>query len=440
MVLCLFMEGGTPASDRKGNIVSIYGSGILCRSMEVVMLLIKNAHILTMVGAEYKCGYVLIDKGKIAGIGEGWYEPESNMPQGKAAGGCGENEIQMEIDAGHGYLLPGLIDAHCHIGLWEDSTGFEGEDGNEMTDPVTPQLRAIDGVYHSDRAFKEAVENGITTVVTGPGSANVIGGQFAALKTYGRRIEEMILKEPLAMKTALGENPKTVYNEKRQTPMTRMATAALLRESLMKAREYKQLLEDFEKDRENNDKPDYDFKLESLVKVLNGEIHLKTHAHRADDILTAIRIAKEFNIKITIEHATEGHLIKDILVEEKIPVIVGPLLTDRSKVELRNQSLKAPGILAKAGVKVAIMTDHPCIPIQYLPLCAAMAVKEGMPGEEALKAITINAAQITGIDSRVGSLEVGKDADIAIFDRHPLDLMSKVVLTIINGNIVYRAV
>lgn len=404
---------------------------MLCLFMEVGMLLIKNAHILTMAGVEYKSGYILVDGGKIVSIGEGHYLPETGLPQKK--------DIVTVIDAESKYLLPGFIDAHCHIGLWEDSTGFEGEDGNEMTDPVTPQLRAIDGVYHSDRAFAEALENGITTVVTGPGSANVIGGQFAALKTAGRRIEEMILKEPLAMKAAFGENPKTVYNEKRQTPMTRMATAALLRENLMKAREYMQLLDEYEKDRENNDKPDYDFKLESLVKVLNGEIHLKAHAHRADDILTAIRIAKEFNINVTIEHATEGYLIKEILVEEKIPVILGPLLTDRSKVELRNQSLKAAGILAKAGVKVAIMTDHPCIPIQYLPLCAAMAVKEGMPEDEALKAITINAAEITGIDSRVGSLEVGKDADLVIFDRHPLELMSKAVLTMINGKIAYRA-
>ena len=391
------------------------------------MLIIKNGKILTMADRAYDNGYIAVDGGKITSVGN-----LSDMPAEMQEKGA---EV---IDAQGGYVLPGLIDAHCHIGLWEDSVGFEGEDGNEMTDPVTPQLRAIDGVYHADRAFSEARENGVTTVVTGPGSANVIGGQFAALKTYGRRVEEMILREPVAMKVAFGENPKTVYYEKRQMPMTRMATAALLRENLMRAREYMQQLEDYEKDREDNDKPEYDIKLEALVKVLRGEIPLKAHAHRADDILTAIRIAREFGVRVTIEHCTEGHLIKDILVEEGVAAVVGPLLTDRSKIELRNQSLKAPGILSGAGIPVAIMTDHPCVPIQYLSLCAAMAVREGMSEEEALKAITIYAARVTGIDDRVGSLEAGKDADIAIFNGHPLDIRSRVVATVINGRVVYK--
>ena len=392
------------------------------------MLLIKNARILTMAGVTYERGYILVEKGKIIKIGEDFSSNSQDFQ--------GENLV--EIDAEGKFVLPGLIDAHCHVGLWEDAVGFEGEDGNEMTDPITPQLRAIDGVYHADRAFTEARESGVTTVVTGPGSSNVIGGQFAALKTYGNRIEDMILKEPVAMKIAFGENPKTVYNEKRQMPMTRMATAALLRENLMKAREYKQLFDEYNSNKKDNDKPEYDIKMESLVKVLEGEIPLKAHAHRADDILTAIRIAKEFGVKITIEHCTEGHLIKDILVEEGVSAVVGPLLTDRSKVELKNQSLETPGILSKAGVKIAIMTDHPCVPVKYLSLCAAMAVKEGMEEEEALKAITINAAQICGISDRVGSLEVGKDADIIMFDGYPLELKSRVIMTIINGNIVYE--
>lgn len=392
------------------------------------MLLIKNGRIMTMAGITYEAGYILVEKGKIFKIGEDINTIKKDIKQ---------DEL-VEIDAAGKFVLPGLIDAHCHIGLWEDAVGFEGEDGNEMTDPVTPQLRAIDGVYHADRSFEEARENGVTTVVTGPGSANVIGGQFAALKTYGRRIEEMILKEPVAMKIAFGENPKTVYNEKRQMPMTRMATAALLRENLAKAKEYKQLLDEYNANPEDNDKPEYDIKLESLIRVLEGEIPLKAHAHRADDILTAIRIAKEFGLKITIEHCTEGHLIKDILVEEGVSAVIGPLLTDRSKVELKNQSLETPGILSKAGVKIAIMTDHPCVPVKYLSLCAAMAVREGMEDEEALKAITINAAQICGISDRVGSLEVGKDADIILFDGYPLELKSRVVMTIINGNIVYE--
>jgi len=395
---------------------------------EAGMLLVKNGKILTMAGTQYENGYILVDRGKIIKIGDNLAQLDEHLVQG--------GDIKV-IDAKGKFVLPGLIDAHCHIGLWEDSVGFEGEDGNEMTDPVTPHLRAIDGIYHSDRAFAEARESGITTVVTGPGSANVIGGQFAALKTYGRRIEEMIIKEPVAMKVAFGENPKAVYSEKRQAPMTRMATAAILRESLMKAKEYKQLLDDYNSNKEDNDKPDFDIKLEALIKVLNKEIPLKAHAHRADDILTAIRIAREFDVDIIIEHCTEGHLIKDILAEEGVAAVVGPLLTDRSKIELRNQSLRNPGELSNAGVMVAIMTDHPCVPIQYLSLCAAMAVREGMKEEDALKAITINAARITGIDDRVGSLEVGKDADIIIFDGHPLELKSRAVTTIIDGKVVY---
>jgi len=389
------------------------------------MLLIRNGKILTMTGTDYDNGYVLIDKGKIIEVGEGK----------KSFRGKKDLEI---IDAEGKYVLPGFIDAHCHIGMWEDAVGFEGEDGNEMTDPVTPHLRAIDGVYYLDRCFREALENGVTTVVTGPGSANVIGGQFAALKTFGRRIEEMIIKEPVAIKVAFGENPKTVYNERKQAPSTRMATAAILRENLMKAKEYMQLWDEYNKDKENADKPEYDIKMEALLKVLRKEIPIKAHAHRADDILTAIRIAKEFDVRITIEHCTEGHLIKDILLEEGVSAIAGPMLTDRSKVELRNMSVKAPGILSKAGVKTAIMTDHPCVPIQYLSLCAALAVREGMDEKEALKAITINAAELTEIEERVGSIEKGKDADIIIMDGHPLEFKTRVVTTIINGQVVYE--
>lgn len=393
------------------------------------MLLIKNGRILTMNGTNYENGYILIDAGKIVEVGE--YPAALNQKI------LHSSDLKI-IDAENKYILPGLIDSHCHVGMWEDSVGFEGDDGNEMTDPVTPHLKAIDAVYYMDRAFADARENGVTTVVTGPGSANVLGGQFAALKTYGRRIEEMVVKEPVALKVAFGENPKTVYNERKMAPTTRMATAAILRESLMKALEYKEMLDKYNSDPEENDKPEYDMKMEALLLALNKEIPIKAHAHRADDILTAIRIAKEFDLRLTIEHCTEGHLIKDILVEEGIPAIVGPSLTDRSKLELRNLSLKTPGVLSKAGVKVAIMTDHPCTPVQYLVLCAAMAVREGMDEMEALKAITINAAQLTGIADRVGSIEVGKDADIAVYDGHPFDIKSKVAITIISGRVVYE--
>jgi imidazolonepropionase-like amidohydrolase len=379
------------------------------------MILIRNGKILTMNDRIYEMGDILIKGKKILDIGENLELPK-------------DAEV---IDAKGMWVMPGIVDAHCHIGMWEDGIGFEGSDGNEATDPVTPELRAIDGINPEDHCFREARENGITTVVTGPGSANVIGGQFTALKTYGRRVDDMVIKEPLALKVAFGENPKWVYDGQKKAPSTRMATAAILRENLIKAQNYKRKLEQGEKDPDKM--PDRDLKMEILVKVLNREIPLKAHAHRADDILTALRIAREFNVDITLDHCTEGHRISDFLLEEEAKVIVGPLFSERSKVELKNMTFKAPGILSKAGVKVAMMTDHPVIPIQYLPVCAAIAVKEGMEEMEALKSITINAAEITGIADRVGSLEPGKDADIVIFDGHPLEFRTRAIWVFIDG-------
>jgi imidazolonepropionase-like amidohydrolase len=400
-------------------------------------MLIINGKILTMADnskkrknnsvISYENGYILIEDGKIKKVG--------SMEKCPAFEDLADANM---IDAKGRYIMPGLVDAHTHIGMTEDSVGFEGDDLNEMTDPVTPQLRAIDGIYHGDRAFEESRQWGVTTVISGPGSSNVICGQFAALKTYGRSVDEMVFKSPCAMKIALGENPKTVYNEKNHTPSTRMATAAILREQLYKAKEYMEAWEEYYKDKEENDKPEYDIKLESLVPVLKRELIVKMHAHRADDILTALRIAKEFDLDVTIDHCTEGYLIKDILKENNTKVILGPLLTDRSKIELRNQNIKAGGVLAKEGVPVAIMTDHPCVPNQYLLLCAAIAVREGMPEKDALKAITINAAKAGGIENRVGSLEIGKDADIIIFSGYPFDYKTKVDMTIINGKVVYH--
>ncbi len=396
-------------------------------------MLIINGNILTMAdrkeqqGKEgpvlsYENGYILVENDKIRAVG-----PMSECP-----------EDTEKIDANVRYVLPGLVDAHTHIGILEDSVGFEGDDANETTDPVTPHLRAIDGIYHTDRSFEEARQWGVTTVISGPGSGNVICGQFAALKTYGRSVDEMIIKEPCALKVAFGENPKSVYHEKNHAPSTRMATAAIFREQLFKAREYMEAWEDYLKDKEENDKPEFDMRLEAIIPALKRELIVKVHAHRADDILTAIRIAKEFNLDITIDHCTEGYLITDILKENKVKVILGPMLTDRSKIELRNQCIGAPGILAKAGIPVAIMTDHPCVPIQHLLLCAAVAVREGMDEEDALRAITINAAKTARIENRVGSLEAGKDADIVIFSGHPFDFRTKVDITIIGGKAVYR--
>jgi imidazolonepropionase-like amidohydrolase len=394
-------------------------------------MLIKNANIMTMAEKKGRSkkfetnlpnGYILISQGKIRDIG-----PMAKCPE--------EDEV---IDANGRIVMPGLVDCHTHIGIMEDSLGFEGDDANELTDPVTPHLRAIDGINHADRSFEEARQWGVTTVVSGPGSGNVICGQFAALKTYGRTVDEMLIKQPCAMKVAFGENPKVVYHEKNHSPSTRMATAAILREQLFKAKEYMEAWEDYRKDSEENDKPEFDIRLESLIPVLKRELIVKIHAHRADDILTAIRIAREFNLRYTIDHCTEGYMIADILKEQQVRPVLGPLLADRSKVELKNQSILAPGILAKQGIPVAIMTDHPCVPQQYLLLCAAVAVREGMPEEDALRAITIRAAQAVGIEDRVGSLEAGKDADLVIFSGHPFDYRTKVDITIINGKVVYR--
>ncbi|ARC84960.1 hypothetical protein U732_4142 [Clostridium argentinense CDC 2741] len=383
------------------------------------MIFIKNANIHTMTKEILDVGAIIVDNGKIVAIGKDLEIPENSTV----------------IDAQGGFLMPGMIDAHCHVGMWENGIGFEGADGNEATDPVTPHLRAIDGINPVDKSFEEALLAGITTVATGPGSANVIGGQFAIMKTYGKRLEEMIIDDCAAMKVAFGENPKRVYDKQNKCPSTRMGTAAVLRENLIKAKNY---VEKQRKSIEGNEKaPEFDMKLEALAKVIKKEIPLKAHAHRADDILTAIRIAKEFGVEISLEHCTEGHLIVDYLKEETLKgIIVGPTLSDRSKFELQNLTFETPAILNSAGLKIALMTDHPVIPLQYLPVCAALAAREGLNEEEALKAITINAAEVLGVDDRVGSIEVNKDADIVIYNGHPFDLRNKVKFVMVNGNIV----
>lgn len=384
------------------------------------MLAIINGHIKTMAGKEFAKGTILVENGKIVAIGD-------NIPLPPGA------EV---IDAAGNLVLPGFIDAHCHIGIFNESVGWEGEDGNEMTDPVTPHMRAIDGIYPEDQAFQDAREAGITTVGTGPGSGNVIGGEFVAMKTAGTVIDKMVLKTPTGLKCAFGENPKRVYGTQKKLPSTRMGTAAVMREALVKAQNYMKKLEKSKDDPEKE--PERDLRLENLVKVLKKEIPLRAHAHRADDILTAIRIAEEFGVNIVIEHCTEGHRIIDELKAHNVAAVVGPSLSNRAKVELKDRTFKTPGILAKAGIKVAIMTDAPVIPIEYLPICAGLAVKHGMDEEEALKAITINAAEITGVADRVGSLEVGKDADIVIMDGSPFEIKSHVLYTIIDGKVVYQ--
>lgn len=384
------------------------------------MLLIKNGKIVSMESNDYSIGSVLIDKGKIIEVGS-YIEP------------CPDYDV---IDAMGSWVLPGLIDAHCHIGIMDENSGFEGRDANEGVDPITPQMRAIDGINPMDQSFYDARKAGITTVMTGPGSANVIGGQFAIIKTFGNVIDEMIIKAPAAMKVSFGENPKKTYNSKNKSPVTRMGIAALLRETFLKAENY---MVKKNKAIDANQYFDKDLKFEALIPVLNGDIPIKAHVHRADDIVTALRIAKEFNLKITLEHCTEGFLITDLIKNSNAPVIAGPLLTAKSKDETKNKSATNPGVLNGAGIKTAICTDHPVVPISYLPLNAGVALREGLHFYEALKAITIYAAEILGIQDTKGSIKEGKDADIAIFDGNPLDISTNTLYTIIQGEIVYTS-
>lgn len=388
------------------------------------MKLIKNGCVYTMEKDIFEHGYIIIDGNKIFETGD---MKQLNFQ---------DEDFEEVYDAAGCFVMPGIVDGHSHIGMWEDGLGFEGADGNEETDPVTPHLRAIDAINPMDKNFEEGLNAGITTSVTGPGSANVIGGQFVALKMYGNCIDDMIIKQPAAVKAALGENPKTVYHGKNQAPTTRMSTAAILREALCKTKEYIVCWEEYNNDKEENEKPEIDFKFEALIPVIKKEIPLKVHVHRADDMFTAIRIAKEFDIDITIEHATEAHLVAERISKEGYPLLIGPNLCDRSKPELKNLDAKAAGILEKAGIKPAIITDHPVIPCQYITMCAALAVKEGMSRLAALEAITINPANYCGIGDRVGSLKVGKDADIAVFSGHPFDYMSQICYVFINGECV----
>lgn len=379
-------------------------------------MLIINGKIYTMAGKPIECGYVRIEGKKIAEVG--------------TMSSLQEKEEEKILDVEGAWVMPGLIEAHAHIGITEEKYGTIGDDCNEQTNPVTPGLRAIDAVNPMDPAFHDAIEAGITSVMTGPGSANAVGGQFVFMKTQGRCVDNMVVLFPAAMKAALGENPKTVYGDQGKYPATRMATAALIRRTLMEAVQYKKGKEKGKLDKEN-------FDMEPWIPVLRREIPVKFHAHRADDILTAIRIAKEFHIDITIDHGTEGHLIADEIKESGFPVIVGTDLTPRSKQEVQYMTFKTNKILADAGILIAITTDHPVALIQYLPICAGLAVKHGLPMEEGLKAMTINPARICRVDDRVGSLEVGKDADIAVFSGNPMEVFTKTLYTIIDGEVVY---
>lgn len=380
------------------------------------MLLIKNGHVKTMAGDDIIGGSVLIgDDGKIAKVGKDIV--------------CDGAEV---IDACGKLVTPGCVDAHCHIGLDNSAMGWEGWDYNESYDPITPHMRAIDSINPMDETFDEAVSCGVTSACTGPGSANVVGGTFVAIKLSGKRIDDMIIKNPLAMKCAFGENPKRVYGQgAKKAPITRMGTAALLRELLFKSKNYLEA-------KENGKDPSFDMKLEAMIPVLRGEIPLKAHAHRADDIFTSIRIAKEFGVKLTLDHCTDGSLIAEDLAKEGFPAFVGPSFGNKSKIELKNKDFATPAELHRAGVPVSIITDAPVIPLMYLPLCAGLAAKSGLDYEEAWRAVTINPAKHTGIGDRVGSLEEGKDGDVVIWEADPLrDIGTEAYITVINGKIVH---
>lgn len=385
------------------------------------MLVIINGKIKTMEDRVYEDGYVRIEQGRISAVGD-MRECDRNLLKSR-------KDIRV-IDAKGNLVMPGIIEAHCHMGITEEKKGMEGDDCNENVDPITPYLRAIDAINPMDAAFHDALQAGITSAMIGPGSANVVGGQFAFLKTHGRCIDRMIVKAPAAMKVAFGENPKVNYSGQGNSPATRMAIAAMLREELTKAKEY-------QKKRQSNPEEISDFRYECWLPVLKGEIPIKAHAHRADDILTAVRIAKEFGLRMTIDHCSEGHLIMEELKAEGFPAIVGPDMASRNKIEVKNMAFKTAGLLSQNGILTAITTDHPVSMIQFLPICAGLAVKAGMDMEEGLKAITINAARICNVADRVGSLVVGKDADIAIFDGNPMEVFTRNLCTIVDGKIVY---
>ncbi len=388
-------------------------------------MIIKNVTIKTMAERDYDNGYVKVTDGVFSEIGD--------MRDFIYEGEC--------FDGQGAVMYPGFIDAHCHLGMFGDSLTFEGDDGNESTDPCTPNLRAIDSVNPLDRCFEDAVKAGVTAVCTGVGSANPIGGSFVIMKTFGsKRADSLAVKSPCAIKFALGENPKNVYNERDETPITRMAVAGIIREQLAKARRYREDMDEYERfkgtDSETS-KPDYDAKCEALLPLFDEKNRLKAHfhCHRADDIFTAVRIAKEFELDYVLIHCTEGALIADELAEDDPAVVLGPLFGDRGKPELRSHSINTPKALFDNNIRFAICTDHPETPIQYLPLTAALAVKGGLDELTALKAITTQAAKIIGADDRIGSIEVGKDADFSLFERNPLELDSEPCFVSVGGKI-----
>lgn len=366
-------------------------------------------------------GTVLLDQGKIVAVGT---QADVEVP----------DDAEL-VDASGSWVLPGFIDAHVHLGVHEDGEGWSGNDTNEMTDPNGARFRAIDGIDPYEVGFDDALAGGVTSVVIKPGSGNPIGGETVGVKTWGRTVVDMLFADRISVKSALGENPKRVYGEKDKTPATRLGVAAVLREAFTEARNYAARREHARAE----GKPfEVDLALETLSRVLDGELYWDQHTHRADDIVTAVRLAEEFGYKLVVNHGTEAHLVADFLAERDIPVILGPLFTSRSKVELRQRTLRSAGILARAGVRLAITTDHPVVPINFLVHQATLAVKEGLDPDTALRALTVNPAQILGLDERVGALKPGLDADVVIWSGDPLDVMSRALRVFVRGRQVYH--
>ncbi|WP_433517021.1 amidohydrolase [Nonomuraea sp. CA-143628] len=381
-------------------------------------LAITSGYVVPVDGDPIEGGTVLIQDGKIAAVGR-----EVEIPPGTPV-----------VDAAGGWVLPGFVEAHGHLGVHEEAEGWAGQDTNEKTDPNGARLRALDAINPADLGFADALSGSVTTAVIKPGSANPIGGQTVAVKCWGRTVDEMLIREPVSVKSALGENPKRVYGDQNRLPATRQGVAAVIRDAFMKAQDYRAR----RAAADDEGKPfDRDATLEILVRVLDGELPWCQHTHRADDIATALRLADEFGYRVVINHGTEGHLIADVLAERGIPVIIGPLFTSRSKVELRHRSLRNPGILARAGVELAITTDHPVVPIHFLVHQATLAVKEGLDREVALRSITVNPARIMGLDDRVGALRPGLDGDVVIWSGDPLDIMSRALRVFVDGREVY---
>jgi imidazolonepropionase-like amidohydrolase len=386
---------------------------------------IVGGRVVPVEGEPIEGGTVLLRDGKIAAV-EG---PGFTVPPGVVV-----------VDATGKWVLPGFIDAHAHAGVHEEAEGWAGQDTNERTDPNSAHVRALDAINPADQGFRDAIIGGVLAVNVNPGSANPIGGQTVAVKCWGRTVDEMVLREPAGLKSALGENPKRVYGERNETPSTRLGTAAVIRGAFVAAQNYQAKLAASASGDSSSERTvvERDLKLEALSRVLRREIPWRQHCHRADDIATAMRMAREFGYELVIDHGTEAYLLADQIAAASIPVIIGPLFTSRSKVELRNRSLANPGRLASAGVMIAITTDHPVVPINFLIHQATLAVKEGLDPVTALRAVTINPARIIGVADRIGSLTVGKDADVVIWSGDPLDVMSRAERAFTDGREIYR--